>query len=92
VAREFRLSLSRVRVQAGPAVVELLNAGEDGHDLRLRRAGGRRTVSWPVLPAGAHLDREVTLRPGRYLLWCAVPGHRGLGMQAILVVTPRTRS
>jgi plastocyanin len=88
VAQEFRLSLSRVRVKAGDAIVELVNAGEDAHDLKLRRVGGTRTTSWPVVPAGGHLDEEVRLRPGRYTVWCSLPGHRALGMQAMLTVVP----
>jgi len=87
VAQEFRFSLSRLRVRAGLVVVELVNAGEDAHDLRLRRAGGGRVVSWPTLQPGAHFDRELKLRPGRYSLWCSLPGHRALGMEAVLVVT-----
>ncbi|HVS84010.1 MAG TPA: hypothetical protein VHD91_00095 [Gaiellaceae bacterium] len=86
VATEFRLSLSRVRLKAGEAIVELVNAGEDAHDLRLRRVGGTTTRSWPVVPAGGHADVEVRLRPGRYTLWCSLPGHRALGMQAMLTV------
>ena len=91
VAQEFRLSLSRLHVRAGRVVVELVNAGEDAHDLRLRRVGGTRVVAWPTLRPGAHLDRGLTLRPGRYSLWCGLPGHRKLGMQAVLVVTPPRR-
>ena len=91
VAREFRLSLSRTRIRAGAALIELVNAGEDAHDLKLRRVGGTRVVSWPSLPAGAHRDSELSLRPGRYALWCGLPGHRALGMQAVLVVTRARR-
>ena len=41
-AEEFRYSLSRQSIKAGPAIVELANFGEDEHDLRLRRVGGTR--------------------------------------------------
>jgi hypothetical protein len=30
-------------VKAGPALIELQNVGQDPHDLRLRRIGGKRT-------------------------------------------------
>jgi hypothetical protein len=89
VATEFRLALSRVRLQAGEAIVELVNAGEDPHDLRLRRVGGTTTRRWPIVPAGGHVDEELRLRPGKYLLWCSLPGHRALGMQATLTVVRR---
>ncbi|HET7568860.1 MAG TPA: plastocyanin/azurin family copper-binding protein [Gaiellaceae bacterium] len=86
VASEFRLTLSRGAVRAGTAIVELVNMGEDTHDLKVRRAGGGPTTSWRIVRPGEHVDRRLTLRPGRYVLWCSLPGHRALGMQAVLVV------
>lgn len=91
VAQEFRFALSRTRVRAGPAIVELVNMGEDAHDLRLRRVGGTTTVSFPIVRPGGHVDRELRLRPGRYLLWCSLPGHRARGMRAVLVVVRAKR-
>jgi len=86
VAQEFRYSLSRQTIKAGWAVIELRNAGEDAHDLRLRRVGGTRVYVWPVLQPGSVVDRSVKLLPGRYRLYCGVANHRTLGMQATLVV------
>ncbi|HET7571889.1 MAG TPA: hypothetical protein VFJ77_04385 [Gaiellaceae bacterium] len=91
VAREFRLSLSRVHVKAGKAVVELVNMGEDAHDLKLRRKGTWKVVSFPTTAAGGHVDRDMRLTPGTYLLWCSLPGHRALGMQAVLQVEGKKR-
>jgi len=93
VAREFSFTLSRTTIRAGRAVVELVNLGEDAHDLRLRRVGGGTTYAWPIARSGAVEDRLVTLAPGRYLLWCSLANHRALGMTATLVVTrPTTRA
>jgi plastocyanin len=86
VAQEFRYSLSRQTIKAGWAVIELRNAGEDAHDLRLRRVGGTRVYVWPVSQPGTVVDRTVKLLPGRYRLYCGVANHRTLGMQATLVV------
>jgi plastocyanin len=88
VAQEFRYSLSRQTIKAGWAVIELRNAGEDAHDLRLRRVGGTRVYVWPVSQPGTVVDRTVKLLPGRYRLYCGVANHRTLGMQATLVVRP----
>ncbi len=90
VAREFRFQLSRTHVLAGEAIVELVNAGEDAHDLRLRRVGTKRTIRFPVVEAGGHVDKDVRLRAGRYVLWCGLPGHRERGMRAVLVVRKRS--
>ena len=86
-AREYSFVLSRLRVKAGPAIVELVNMGEDAHDLALRRVGpGARTLHIPVVQPGALRRISVTLRPGRYAVWCTVTDHRSLGMSTRLVV------
>lgn len=86
VAQEFRFALSRQSIRSGVAVIELRNAGEDAHDLRMRRVGGTRVYRWPVTQAGGVVDETVKLLPGRYVLWCSIAGHRALGMSATLVV------
>jgi plastocyanin len=86
VAQEFRYALSRQTIKAGHAIIELRNLGEDAHDLRLRRIGGSRVYALPLTQSGHTTDREFTLRPGTYRLYCSVANHRALGMQATLVV------
>jgi plastocyanin len=89
VAQEFRYSLSRQTIKAGWAVIELRNMGEDAHDLRLQRVGGKRVYVWPLAQAGETVDREYKLLPGTYRLTCAVAGHWQRGMTATLVVRKR---
>jgi hypothetical protein len=86
VAQEFRYMLSRQTIKAGAAIIELRNGGQDAHDLRMRRIGGTRTYAWPSVQPGDVADEALTLRPGRYVLWCGVANHRALGMTATLVV------
>lgn len=88
-AQEFRFIVSRKTIKAGPAIVELVNFGEDPHDLRLRRVGGTRTYRTALLQPGDHADLVFRkLVAGRYELWCGVASHRALGMAAVLVVKP----
>jgi plastocyanin len=89
VAREYSLVLSRLRVKAGPAIVELVNDGQDAHDLRLQRRGSRHIAGIGTVPAGGHADLSLRLLPGRYSLWCSLANHRALGMSATLIVTRR---
>ena len=89
VAQEFFFALSRHTVPAGPAIVELVNFGQDEHNLRIQRVGGAHIAGTPIVEPGAYYDMAITLLPGRYLLWCAIANHRALGMQATLIVTPR---
>jgi len=89
-AKEFFYALSRHTVRAGPAIVELVNFGEDPHDLRLERLGGGRLWKTPLVYPGAYYDLNATLVPGRYRLWCSVANHRQLGMTAVLTVVARS--
>jgi hypothetical protein len=86
VAQEFRYSLSRTKVRAGRVIVELVNHGQDTHDLDLRRIGGTRIYRFPDVQPGQVVDREWKLAPGRYKLWCAIADHNERGMHAVLRV------
>ena len=85
-AEEFRYALSRQSIKAGPAIVQLVNYGEDEHDLRLRRAGGARIYTIGKVRPGAVAELETRLLPGRFTLWCSLGDHRKRGMTATLTV------
>jgi hypothetical protein len=85
-ASEYHLVLSRASVKAGPALIELQNFGQDPHDLRLRRVGGKRTYAIVLTDPGKRQTISLRLLPGRYRLWCSVLNHAQLGMQAVLRV------
>ena len=89
-AQEFHFILSRTTIRSGPAIVELVNFGEDPHDLRLRRIGGTKTYATPVIPPGEHYDLVFrTLAVGKYRIWCSVANHASLGLRGTRVVTKR---
>jgi len=92
VAKEFYFALSRRTVGPGPAIVQLVNFGEDAHDLRMERVGGTKIYGTPTVQPGAFHNMSLTLAPGKYLLWCSIANHRALGMQATLVVVARHRT
>lgn len=93
-AKEFYFVLSRHTVAAGPAIVELVNYGEDPHDLRVERVGGTHVYRTPLVQPGpaAYYDLSLTLQPGKYLLWCGVANHRQLGMTAVLTVVAKKKT
>lgn len=87
-ASEFDFVLSRAKLRQSRLIVQLVNLGEDPHDLALRRtAAGARTYLTPEVAPGE--DRSISFRlyPGRYELWCTIADHRALGMRATLTVT-----
>ena len=95
-AREFGFSLSKPKVDAGPAIIQLYNYGEDPHDLALQRAGGptMRELG-EVLPGNTGTLETRLRRKSTYKLWCTIAGHAELGMTASLKVAkkrpPRSR-
>jgi plastocyanin len=91
VAKEFYFILSRSSVAAGPAIVELVNFGQDAHDLRIERIGSHHVAGTPVLQPGSYYDLKLTLVPGTYELWCSIANHRALGMHAEFFVVRRDR-
>ena len=85
--REWSITLSRPAVAAGAVVVQLVNRGEDAHDLHLRpESGGADAFSIPAAASGAVADVSGTLPAGRYTLYCSLPGHEAAGMHATLTV------
>jgi hypothetical protein len=86
---EFRLTLSRVVAPRGRARIELVNLGEDPHDLKIRRIGGKYTFTIPETLPGERSTKTLVLMRGRYRIWCAIAGHRDWGMRATLRVVRR---
>ena len=89
VAQEYSFSLSRRTVTAGRVIIELVNRGQDAHDLDIQRVGANRVFHFPEVSPGHYADRMWRLRPGTYHLWCAVADHAERGMKATLVVRRR---
>jgi hypothetical protein len=87
-ADEFSYSLSRQSIKSGPVIVQLVNYGEDEHDLRLRRRGGTRTYVVGKVRPGRLGEIETRFLAGRFTLWCSLADHRKRGMLATLVVRP----
>ena len=85
-ADEFRYTLSRLRLRAGRAVVQLVNYGEDDHNLRLRRVGATYTHRVARTTPGGMTELRAKLRVGGFKLWCSLPGHEAAGMSASLRV------
>lgn len=89
VAREFEYRLSRPQLRSGRlSIVELINLGEDEHDLRMKRVGGTKTYGIARVLPGQRRVLQARLRTGRYHLWCSVADHRARGMKAQLRVLP----
>ena len=85
-ATEFNFGLSRHTIRAGRALIELANYGEDPHDLRLQRIGGKKIWGTRVVAPEDTVVLSAKLPPGTYRLWCSIADHRARGMTATLRV------
>jgi hypothetical protein len=90
-AQEWSLWLSRSSLPAGRVTVALWNRGQDAHDLRIRRlnVAGVMTGSAEgvgMTQSGGLHQGAWRLAPGRYELYCSMPGHLALGMHVKLLV------
>lgn len=86
--REWSITLSRPTLPAGSTILQLVNRGEDAHDLHLRpSSGGADLLSIPSTDSGAIADTSGTLTAGTYTLYCSLPGHEAAGMKATLTVS-----
>ncbi|MCW2983175.1 MAG: hypothetical protein JWR63_745, partial [Conexibacter sp.] len=87
----YSARLSRGAVTAGAVVVQLINQGEDDHNLRVvptDHAGA--TVDFPLTGPGANATKTLTLTPGAYRVFCTLTtpvNHESAGMNATLQVT-----
>jgi plastocyanin len=87
----YSARLSRATVAAGSVVVQLVNQGEDDHNLRVvptDHAGA--TVDFPLTASGSDSTQTLTLTAGSYRLFCTLTtpvNHETAGMNATLKVT-----
>jgi plastocyanin len=85
--REWSITLSRPTVGAGALILQLVNRGEDAHDLHLRpAASGPDLLAIASTEPGTVADVSGTLAAGAYTLYCSLPGHEAAGMKATLTV------
>jgi uncharacterized cupredoxin-like copper-binding protein len=75
---EFKITLPSTTLKAGAITFQVKNAGKIEHDLVV--TGNGVTAGTPRFPGGQTKTLKVTLRAGKYKLFCSVPGHEQAGM------------
>jgi plastocyanin len=78
--------LSRPDVDAGDVTVELVNEGEDDHNLQMQQGGTGPLYSIPDISSFQRATATFNLTSGTWKLWCNLPGHEAAGMSANLTV------
>jgi uncharacterized cupredoxin-like copper-binding protein len=82
---EYKVNLpAGTTLKPGVATFDVQNNGKIQHDLAVEGAGGEKKT--PLIDAGKTASLEVGLKPGKYKLYCTVPGHEQLGMKTEVTV------
>jgi uncharacterized cupredoxin-like copper-binding protein len=82
---EFKIKLPQTSVPAGAHTFEVHNDGKVPHDLVVK--GGGVNKGTPTIDPGQSKSLKVDLKPGKYDVYCSIPGHKQLGMDLTLTVT-----
>jgi uncharacterized cupredoxin-like copper-binding protein len=85
VEKEYSIGLpAGTALKAGKINFGVTNNGTIQHDLAVE--GGGQEKKTPLIDAGKQAKLAVDLKPGKYKLYCTVPGHEQLGMKAEVTV------
>ena len=84
VETDFKIDPSDPTVPAGTVTFEISNDGEAPHNIEIE-GNGVEEVS-DTFDAGQSGEFTVDLEPGEYDFYCAVDGHKDLGMDGTLTV------
>jgi uncharacterized cupredoxin-like copper-binding protein len=79
---EFKIA-APTALTAGPFTFQVKNAGKIPHDLAIKETGDKTKE----IPAGGTAELKVTLKPGKYELYCSIPGHEAAGMKLVVTVS-----
>lgn len=84
---EWKVELASSSVPAGTVTFNVINVGTIPHAFEVEGRGVEREI--PLIQPGHSASLRLTLRPGRYEVYCPVGGdsHKNLGMVARLDVT-----
>jgi plastocyanin/cytochrome c553 len=76
---------TKLTAKAGKVTLELTNPSPVPHNIAVKGNGVNAGPS-PTVEGGATASLTVTLKPGTYEFYCAVPGHEEGGMKGTLTV------
>jgi plastocyanin len=83
--REYAIKLAGgTTLKPGKSTFDVKNVGTIQHDLAVEGPGGEEKTS--LIDAGKTASLDVDLEPGKYKLYCTVPGHEQLGMKTEVTV------
>jgi uncharacterized cupredoxin-like copper-binding protein len=85
VETDFHIALSKSAFSAGKYTFVTKNNGHTVHALMITGPGIKMSMTPDIAP-GKSAKLTVTLKKGKYDVYCPVPGHKALGMNLNLTV------
>lgn len=80
---EFKITLGSTDLKAGEITFQVKNDGKVPHDFAIKETGDKTKE----IPAGGTAELKVTLKPGKYVFYCSIPGHEAAGMKLSVTVS-----
>jgi uncharacterized cupredoxin-like copper-binding protein len=80
---EFKIVLASTNLKAGKITFDVKNGGAIQHDLAIKGTNEKTELISPKSSA----KLTVTLKPGKYELYCSVAGHEAAGMKLNVTVS-----
>jgi uncharacterized cupredoxin-like copper-binding protein len=85
--KEFKLTLSKASFKPGAYSFVVVNKGTVTHSLVISGPGLKGAKLKASLQPGRSSTLNVTLKDGKYTIWCPIDGHASSGMKVSLTVT-----
>jgi plastocyanin len=82
----LKFTKTSLSAKAGKVSIQFTNMAPENHNLTIATSSGKIVGATPIF-TGATKSMNVTLKPGKYVFYCSVPGHRQGGMQGTLTVS-----
>ena len=82
---QLKYDKATLKAPAGRVTIDFTNASPIPHNVTVEQQSGVTVGQTPIQTGNATLS--LNLKPGSYVFYCAVPGHRQAGMQGTLIVS-----
>jgi plastocyanin len=82
----YTTDAASAKVEGGYVTVNFTNPQSETHDVLLEDARGKVVGGTERIGEGRDSASVKGMKPGRYIFFCSVPGHREAGMEGTLTV------
>jgi uncharacterized cupredoxin-like copper-binding protein len=82
---EYKLNPSKPTAKAGNVTFDVKNDGQIVHNLEVEGNGVEKKTA--DIQPGSNGKITVNLKPGTYKIYCAIDGHKDLGMKGTITVS-----